>query len=202
MSARSYVTRAARKTLTTFLLYTQKIPCFNVARTAYHVSVFFLSLPSDPVADPFTAESKEDVSGSNGSTGDSRKVAISVNNHSLKALGDKFRCDARRETETVEACISGAECGINPAVTLTVDRITMTTSGALVLLFRDCGGELRDIRESLKKAFPGAPSQQTKIAHCTLLRAFPETETQVSIPHSPHTASLIAHTRLTLSFLS
>ena len=28
------------------------VGCFNVPRSAYHVTVFFLSLPTDPVADP------------------------------------------------------------------------------------------------------------------------------------------------------
>ena len=33
------------------------VGCFNVPRSAYHVTVFFLSLPTDPVADPTTSVS-------------------------------------------------------------------------------------------------------------------------------------------------
>ena len=35
--------------------------CFTVPRNAYHVSVFFLSLPTDPVADPLSARADADA---------------------------------------------------------------------------------------------------------------------------------------------
>lgn len=158
-----------------------KIGCFNVARNAYHVSVFFLSLPSAPISDPFTLYSS-------GTTSSGKTMDVSLATVSLKTIGDSFRCDVERETKTVEVCIGdkskqssvGKQSDVSTSITLEVDRITMTTSGALLLLFRDPNGELQAMRDKLKSSFPGAPQKQTQIAHCTLLRAFPKSETQLT----------------------
>ena len=61
-------------------------------------------------------------------------------------------------------------------VTLEVDRVAMAKSGSLLLLFRDPHGTLDRMRRALRGAFPGAPAKQTTIAHCTLLRCFPNGE--------------------------
>ena len=56
-----------------------------------------------------------------------------------------------------------------------MDRVALVKSGALLLLFRDPNGDLARFRDELRTAFPSAPTKQPNIAHCTLLRAFPET---------------------------
>ena len=63
----------------------------------------------------------------------------------------------------------------NDVVSLEVDRVALVKSGALLLLFRDPNGDLARFRNALRTAFPSAPAKQPAIAHCTLLRAFPET---------------------------
>lgn len=125
------------------------VGCFNVARNSYHVTVFFLSLPTDPVTDPV-----------------SRLLP------SPATPGKPWlEPDHRREEDIIDSALRKLGHG---TVELEVDRIIMAPSGTLLLLFRDAHGTLASVRSALQDAFPAAPAKQTSIAHCTLLRAFPD----------------------------
>jgi len=180
------------------------VGCFNVSRGAYHVTVFFLSLPTDPVEDPTVgADAREAGRGGKGKGKESRgaigfhpdhdaeEAAVhdalrgavdvapkSIGDASINRDGstrdadDASNRNGSRDNGSASASKSHRENAIGE-ITLEVDRVAMAKSGALLLLFRDPDGALDRARRALRGAFPGAPSKQTAIAHCTLLRAFP-----------------------------
>jgi hypothetical protein len=139
--------------------------CFNVSRNAYHVSVFFLSLPDDPIAEPLADESERM------SKSKSDGVSVSLATAPLAKIGGRFQPAHEDEARAAEA--AAFETNSNEIV-LEVDRIACATSGALLLLFRDPNGDLERFRNALRTRFPNAPKKQPQIAHCTLLRAFPK----------------------------
>jgi hypothetical protein len=162
--------------------------CFTVPRNAYHVSVFFLSLPTDPVADPLSARADADAS----KLADARfpnknetsAFNVSLASAPLRRIGGRFQPaleDVARAAETAARTAAFSTKNDEDflktprVVTLTVDRVALVKSGALLLLFRDPNGDLARFRDELRTAFPSAPTKQPTIAHCTLLRAFPET---------------------------
>ena len=161
--------------------------CFTVPRNAYHVSVFFLSLPTDPVADPLSARADADA----GELADARfpnknetnSLNVSLASAPLRRIGGRFQPALEDEARAAETAARTAAFSENDedflktprVVTLTVDRVALVKSGALLLLFRDPNGDLARFRDELRTAFPSAPTKQPTIAHCTLLRAFPET---------------------------
>ena len=162
--------------------------CFTVPRNAYHVSVFFLSLPTDPVADPLSARADADAS----KLADARfpnknetsAFNVSLASAPLRRIGGRFQPALEDEARAAETAARTAAFSTKNdedflktprVVTLTVDRVALVKSGALLLLFRDPNGDLARFRDELRTAFPSAPTKQPTIAHCTLLRAFPET---------------------------
>lgn len=162
--------------------------CFTVPRNAYHVSVFFLSLPTDPVADPLSARADADA----GELADARfpnknetsALNVSLASAPLRRIGGRFQPALEDEARAAETAARTAAFSTKNdedflktprVVTLTVDRVALVKSGALLLLFRDPNGDLARFRDELRTAFPSAPTKQPTIAHCTLLRAFPET---------------------------
>ena len=158
--------------------------CFNVSRNAYHVSVFFLSLPDDPIADPLASrdgfedgdpqanETETNIySESERERMNRDGVSVSLATAPLAKIGGRFQPAHEDEARAAEA--AAFELNSNEIV-LEVDRIAQATSGALLLLFRDPNGDLERFRNALKTRFPNAPKKQPQIAHCTLLRAFPK----------------------------
>ena len=154
------------------------VGCFNVSRGAYHVTVFFLSLPTDPVEDPTGENGKKSRGGAVGFHPDHDAEEAAVHDALRGAVDVAPASDASNRNGSRDNGVNGAgskshrEDAIGE-VTLEVDRVAMAKSGALLLLFRDPDGTLDRARRALRRAFPGAPSKQTAIAHCTLLRAFP-----------------------------
>ena len=155
------------------------VGCFNVSRGAYHVTVFFLSLPTDPVEDPTGGENgKKSRGGAVGFHPDHDAEEAAVHDALRGAVDVAPDGDASNRNGSRDNGVNGAgskshrEDAVGE-VTLEVDRVAMAKSGALLLLFRDPDGTLDRARRALRGAFPGAPSKQTAIAHCTLLRAFP-----------------------------
>ena len=171
--------------------------CFNVSRNAYHVSVFFLSTPTEPVADPLFVPSPETARTAPAATDRTRTracananaVNVSLASAPLKRIGERFQPAHDAEAREAELAAresfsdgrgdSAANAALDDAsraaCVLEVDRVAMAVSGALLLLFRDPNGDLRRLRARLRDRFPNAPEKQTTIAHCTLLRAFPRT---------------------------
>ena len=157
--------------------------CFNVSRNAYHVSVFFFSLPNDPIADPLASDASEHgdalanetetnmMSESERMSMNRDGVDVSLATAPLAKIGGRFQPAHEDEARAAEA--AAFEMHSNEIV-LEVDRIACATSGALLLLFRDPNGDLERFRDALKTRFPNAPKKQPQIAHCTLLRAFPK----------------------------
>ena len=157
--------------------------CFNVSRNAYHVSVFFFSLPNDPIADPLASDASEHgdalanetetnmMSESERMSMNRDGVDVSLATAPLAKIGGRFQPAHEDEARAAEA--AAFEMHSNEIV-LEVDRIACATSGALLLLFRDPNGDLEMFRDALKTRFPNAPKKQPQIAHCTLLRAFPK----------------------------
>jgi hypothetical protein len=158
--------------------------CFNVSRNAYHVSVFFLSLPDDPIADPLASrdgfedgdpqanETETNIySESERERMNRDGVSVSLATAPLAKIGGRFQPAHEDEARAAEA--AAFETNSNEIV-LEVDRIAQATSGALLLLFRDPNGDLERFRNALSHRFPNAPKKQPQIAHCTLLRAFPK----------------------------
>ena len=122
----------------------------------------------------------------------------------LTAVHGRFAPDHDAEEAALRAALEGADAesdvagGSNPnpnpnpnagarkgrlplprgPVELEVDRVAFASSGALLLMFRDPAGRLGALREALREVFPGAPARQSAIAHCTLLRAFPDAPDQ------------------------
>ena len=171
--------------------------CFTVPRNAYHVSVFFLSTPTEPVADPLFVPSPETARTAPAATDRTRTracananaVNVSLASAPLKRIGERFQPAHDAEAREAELAAresfsdgrgdSAANAALDDAsraaCVLEVDRVAMAVSGALLLLFRDPNGDLRRLRARLRDRFPNAPEKQTTIAHCTLLRAFPRT---------------------------
>uniref|UniRef100_A0A7S0X2G1 Uncharacterized protein n=1 Tax=Mantoniella antarctica TaxID=81844 RepID=A0A7S0X2G1_9CHLO len=150
------------------------MPCFTVARSSYHVTVFFLSLPTDPVSDPQTSQSKS----LSPALVESPSLALS----SKKGKQSAFSPDHAREERSIDDACRGLARG---PVELEVDRIVMAASGTLLMLFRDPSGCLAPLRGALRETFPGAPAKQTNIAHCTLLRAFPDPDAESGVVLDP-----------------
>lgn len=168
--------------------------CFTVPRNAYHVSVFFLSLPTDPVADPLAARDElADAAETNYSyavpeqnKNETSALNVSLASAPLRRIGGRFQPaheDEARAAETAASKTAAVSQKKNASpknddddvVSLEVDRVALVKSGALLLLFRDPNGDLARFRDALRAEFPSAPAKQPAIAHCTLLRAFPET---------------------------
>ena len=167
--------------------------CFTVPRNAYHVSVFFLSLPTDPVADPLAARDElADAAETNYSyavpkrnKNETSALNVSLASAPLRRIGGRFQPaheDEARAAETAASKTAAVSQKKNAftkndddVVSLEVDRVALVKSGALLLLFRDPNGDLARFRDALRAEFPSAPAKQPAIAHCTLLRAFPET---------------------------
>ncbi len=156
--------------------------CFTVPRNAYHVSVFFLSLPTDPVADPHSARADADAADAVPKQNKNETSALNVSLASapLRRIGGRFQPAHEDEARAAETAASKTAASKNASknddvVSLEVDRVALVKSGALLLLFRDPNGDLARFRNALRTEFPSAPAKQPAIAHCTLLRAFPET---------------------------
>lgn len=156
--------------------------CFTVPRNAYHVSVFFLSLPTDPVADPLSARADADAADAVPKQNKNETSALNVSLASapLRRIGGRFQPAHEDEARAAETAASKTAASKNASknddvVSLEVDRVALVKSGALLLLFRDPNGDLARFRNALRTEFPSAPAKQPAIAHCTLLRAFPET---------------------------
>lgn len=169
--------------------------CFTVPRNAYHVSVFFLSLPTDPVADPLSARADADAADAVPKQNKNETSALNVSLASapLRRIGGRFQPAHEDEARAAETAARTAASSLkknastykndeddhqsfrNDVVSLEVDRVALVKSGALLLLFRDPNGDLARFRDALRTEFPSAPAKQPAIAHCTLLRAFPET---------------------------
>jgi hypothetical protein len=131
-------------------------------------------------------------------------VSLDLDVAPLTAVHGRFAPDHDAEEAALRAALEGAdaesdfESGSNPnpnadpnpkprkgrlplprgPVELEVDRVAFASSGALLLMFRDPAGRLGALREALREVFPGAPARQSAIAHCTLLRAFPDAPDQ------------------------
>lgn len=158
------------------------VGCFNVPRSAYHVTVFFLSLPTDPVADPTTVDGKSigrfvpDHAAEDAAVNDALRGEVDVNGGGTPVhIPRGNNGSGSNGSVGHEGSKGGGRIRENAIgdVTLEVDRVAMAKSGSLLLLFRDPDGTLDRMRRALRGAFPGAPSKQTTIAHCTLLRCFP-----------------------------
>ena len=167
--------------------------CFTVPRNAYHVSVFFLSLPTDPVADPLAArdelaaaaETNDSYAVPERNKNETSALNVSLASAPLRRIGGRFQPaheDEARAAETAASKTAAVSQKKNAStkndedvVSLEVDRVALVKSGALLLLFRDPNGDLARFRDALRTEFPSAPAKQPAIAHCTLLRAFPET---------------------------
>ena len=161
--------------------------CFTVPRNAYHVSVFFLSLPTDPVADPLSARAGADagkLADAPPNKNETNSLNVSLASAPLRRIGGRFqpaledeaRAAERPPARTAAFSENDEDFLKTPrVVSLVVDRVALVKSGALLLLFRDPNGDLARFRDELRTAFPSAPTKQPNIAHCTLLRAFPET---------------------------
>jgi hypothetical protein len=135
-------------------------------------------------------------------------VSLDLDVAPLTAVHGRFAPDHDAEEAALRAALEGADAasdfagGSNPnpnadanpnpnagtprrrlplprgPVELEVDRVAFASSGALLLMFRDPAGRLEALREALREVFPGAPARQSAIAHCTLLRAFPDAPDQ------------------------
>ena len=159
--------------------------CFTVPRNAYHVSVFFLSLPTDPVADPLAA--RDELADAADAVPEQNKnethsaLNVSLASAPLRRIGGRFQPAHEDEARAAETAASVSlkknafTKNDEDVVSLEVDRVALVKSGALLLLFRDPNGDLARFRDALRAEFPSAPAKQPAIAHCTLLRAFPET---------------------------
>jgi hypothetical protein len=101
-------------------------------------------------------------------------TGVSLATASLKTIGDRFQPDCEAEASAIEASLGTIEAPFDRGVTLEVDRIVQTNTGALLLFFRDPHGDFARVREGLSRAFPGAPASQAAGLSCTLLRAFPD----------------------------
>lgn len=53
---------------------------------------------------------------------------------------------------------------------LQVCKVLLADSGTLLVCLTDSRGQLAQLRQNLKGAFPGAPSRQTQIVHVSVLR--------------------------------
>ena len=165
--------------------------CFTVPRNAYHVSVFFLSLPTDPVADPLSARADAAAADADArfpNKNETSALNVSLASAPLRRIGGRFQPAHEDEARAAETAARTAASFLTNAskndeddqspvdvVSLEVDRVALVKSGALLLLFRDPNGDLARFRDALRTEFPSAPAKQPAIAHCTLLRAFPET---------------------------
>ena len=141
------------------------VGCFNVSRGAYHVTVFFLSLPTDPVEDPTVgADAREAGRGGKGKGKESRGAIGFHPDHDAEeaAVHDALRgavdvapksigdASINRDADGSETVANGSasaskshrENGSFGEITLEVDRVAMAKSGALLLLFRDPDGAL------------------------------------------------------------
>ena len=177
------------------------VSCFAVSRGSYHVPVFHLSLPSNPVSDPTAIPSGDGEH----SRARSANPAVSLATAPLKAIGERLVTDHARE-EALAATALRARNGVgdrsrdgdgggdkfpvstSSTLSLEVDRVAMSSDGALEMFFRDPEGSLAAARASLRDVFPGAPSASSSssshatpsIARCVLLRAFPRTSTALA----------------------
>jgi hypothetical protein len=68
------------------------VRCFNVARPSFHVTVFFLSLPTDPVADPLSP-----AGGSDSAKKSKKKTAVGGG-----GVGGLFNVHHKREEDTID----------------------------------------------------------------------------------------------------
>ncbi|KAL3131840.1 hypothetical protein ABBQ38_007553 [Trebouxia sp. C0009 RCD-2024] len=71
----------------------------------------------------------------------------------------------QQEQETVQMVVSKSQ----PLV-LEVCKVLLADSGTLLVCLTDSRGQLAQLRQNLKGAFPGAPSRQTQIVHVSVLR--------------------------------
>ena len=183
------------------------VSCFAVSRGSYHVPVFHLSLPSNPVSDPTAIPSGDGDGDGDGEHSRARSAnpAVSLATAPLKAIGERLVTDHARE-EALAATALRARNGVgdrsrdgdgggdkspvstSSTLSLEVDRVAMSSDGALEMFFRDPEGSLAAARASLRDVFPGAPSASSSssshatpsIARCVLLRAFPRTSTALA----------------------
>ena len=67
-----------------------------------------------------------------------------------------------------------------PPFTLVIDRLLLSDSGVLLLLFQTTGGDRTpfELREALRAAFPDAPAKQSILLHSSLART-------LQVPPSP-----------------
>ena len=196
------------------------VACFAVSRGSYHVPVFHLSLPSEPISDPTAIPSRDgdgdgdvpgDVPGDGGvSRARSANPSVSLATAPLKAIGERFVPDHPREEALAASALraaaralressrdgnetgDGSTVSTSSTLSLEVDRVAMSSDGALEMFFRDPEGSLAAARASLREVFPGAPSSSSSssssvassaspsIGRCVLLRAFPRTSTALA----------------------
>ena len=187
------------------------VACFAVSRGSYHVPVFHLSLPSEPISDPTAIPSRDgdgDVPGDGGvSRARSANPSVSLATAPLKAIGERFVPDHPREEALAASALraaarapresprdgdktgDGSTVSTSSTLSLEVDRVAMSSDGALEMFFRDPDGSLAAARASLREVFPGAPSSSSSsfasfaspsIGRCVLLRAFPRTSTALA----------------------
>jgi hypothetical protein len=117
------------------------VGCFNVPRSAYHVTVFFLSLPTDPVADPTTVGGKSiggfvpDHAAEDAAVNDALRGEVDVNdgvtpvhiprgNNGSGSNGSVGHEGSKGGGRVRENAIGD--------VTLEVDRVAMAKSGSLL----------------------------------------------------------------------
>jgi len=118
--------------------------CHLQPPNSLHVSVFFVSHPSDVRTD--TVHAPHAAAGSTAFAPSDEAVAL--------------------EREAVRGAVESAQ----RRPRLLVERVAFARSGTLLLLFVEEGGKVRSLRRGLREALPGAPSKQPNILHASLLR--------------------------------
>ena len=120
--------------------------CHLQPPNSLHVSVFFVSHPSDVCTDTVHRAPHEVAGSSDGLAPSAEAVALE-----REAVRDTLERAQRRPKMLVE-------------------RVTFARSGTLLLLFVEEGGMVRNLRSDLREALPGAPAKQPNILHASLLR--------------------------------
>lgn len=119
--------------------------CHLQPPNSLHVSVFFVSHPSDVRTDT-VHRAPHAVVGSECLAPSAEAVAL--------------------EREAVRGTLEKAK----RRPKMQVERVAFSRSGTLLLLFVEEGGKVRNLRNDLREALPGAPAKQPNILHASLLR--------------------------------
>jgi hypothetical protein len=145
--------------------------CFNVSRNAYHVSVFFLSLPDDPIADPLASrdgfedgdpqanETETNIySESERERMNRDGVSVSLATAPLAKIGGRFQPAHEDEARAAEA--AAFETNSNEIV-LEVDRIALRDERRSAVTVSRPERGLRKVQERVKNTVPERPEEAT-----------------------------------------